>query len=58
MWLCQARTSHRFSRRSVGCRAVSDWGPADDMHGYGWALLVGPEDAWDGGVSEQYSISS
>ena len=24
-----------------------DWGPADDMQGYGWALLVGPEDAWD-----------
>ena len=24
-----------------------DCGPADDMQGYGWALLVGPEDAWD-----------
>jgi hypothetical protein len=26
---------------------TGDWGPADDMQGYGWALLVGPEDAWD-----------
>jgi hypothetical protein len=24
-----------------------DWGPADDMQGYGWALLVGPADAWE-----------
>jgi hypothetical protein len=26
---------------------TGDWGPAVDMQGYGWALLVGPEDAWD-----------
>ena len=26
---------------------TGDWGPAVDMQGYGWALLVATEDAWD-----------
>ena len=26
---------------------AGDWGPAEDIGDYGWALFVGPEDAWE-----------